>query len=219
MRCSSICAVWAKVFCALACLVLFERVRSLGRLLIGRRLRLRKLMLHAEFLHRNLMLGLELVGVHLSLKLHLLQPHAVLFDGRLILHLDCGDIGLGFCRKGLSIDLRALDLGFDPRHIANDGRRCSMSPAGGCPRQRQPQRRHKGAMPGQPAALIQCRAPPQGALSGEDPINPDLERERGWRCCNGSDVARKPAGRHKSTPRPWPRPWRRGLWGSSPARA
>ena len=47
-------AVWAKVFCALACLVLFERGRSLGRLLIGRRLRLRKLMLHAEFLHRNL---------------------------------------------------------------------------------------------------------------------------------------------------------------------
>jgi hypothetical protein len=66
---------------------LLERVRSLGRLLIGRRLRLRKLMLHAEFLHRNLMLGLELVGVHLSLKLHLLQPHAVLFDGRLILHI------------------------------------------------------------------------------------------------------------------------------------
>ena len=83
MRCSSICAVWAKVLRP-GLLGLLERVRSLGRLLIGHRLPLRQLMLHAEFLHRNLMLGLELVGVHLSLKL---QPHAVLFDGRLILHI------------------------------------------------------------------------------------------------------------------------------------
>ena len=44
------------------------RAQALGRLLIGHRLRLRQLMLHAEFLHRNLMLGLHLVGVHLSLQ-------------------------------------------------------------------------------------------------------------------------------------------------------
>jgi len=67
MRCSSICAVWAKVLRP-GLLGLLERVRSLGRLLIGHRLPLRQLMLHAEFLHRNLMLGLHLVGVHLSLQ-------------------------------------------------------------------------------------------------------------------------------------------------------